>query len=279
MRVRFERDRILPVLKQFYSLAHLRIGVYDTDCREIVGYPDEPCGYCGLIRQTADGIRRCLACDEAALREAGRTKSIQLYTCHAGLREACAPILVRGEAIGYIMIGQLRGETDLKISLERLKNTASALMLDEERMSVLFDEVPCHDDTFILSAAGIIKMCAAFISQEEMVSISRDEAARLAEEFINANYMKRVQLSDMCAALGIGKTALCKAVRAAYGVTAGELLTRRRMSEGERLLRETNKTVSQIAEECGIGDYNYFTKLFRKHYGLSPTHYRRKRSF
>ena len=39
-------------------------------------------------------------------------------------------------------------------------------------------------------------------------------------------------------------------------------------------LTHSNKQVQIIAEECGILDVNYFIKIFKKHYGMTPTQFR-----
>jgi len=39
------------------------------------------------------------------------------------------------------------------------------------------------------------------------------------------------------------------------------------------LMKTTNKSVKEIAFEVGIGDPNYFTKIFKKHYGVTPKNY------
>jgi AraC family transcriptional regulator len=50
-----------------------------------------------------------------------------------------------------------------------------------------------------------------------------------------------------------------------------------RMSLARRLLRETKKSVVDIALEVGYVDPSYFAKLFRRENGLSPSDYRRQR--
>lgn len=52
-------------------------------------------------------------------------------------------------------------------------------------------------------------------------------------------------------------------------------LIRVRIEEGKRLLRTTSLSVSDIAEEVGYEDVLQFSKLFRKHTGVSPTAYRK----
>ena len=53
-----------------------------------------------------------------------------------------------------------------------------------------------------------------------------------------------------------------------------QYVTYKRIEEAKRLLANELTSVSKIAVQVGIGDYNYFCKLFRKNVGLSPGKYR-----
>ena len=62
--------------------------------------------------------------------------------------------------------------------------------------------------------------------------------------------------------------------RTECGCTLTEYVTRERIDRGIYLLQRTEKSVQEIAAECGIQDANYFIKLFKKLTGLTPGRYR-----
>ena len=47
-----------------------------------------------------------------------------------------------------------------------------------------------------------------------------------------------------------------------------------RMEEAVRLLRESGETTYRIAERTGYQDPNYFSYVFKKHFGMSPSKFR-----
>ena len=47
-----------------------------------------------------------------------------------------------------------------------------------------------------------------------------------------------------------------------------------RLSKAAEMLLRSEKTISEIAQECGFTDSNYFSRQFRKNYNLSPREYR-----
>ena len=56
--------------------------------------------------------------------------------------------------------------------------------------------------------------------------------------------------------------------------TLTDYVNRKRMEYAVQALRHSNKQIQMLAEECGILDVNYFIKVFKKHYGMTPTQYR-----
>ena len=48
-----------------------------------------------------------------------------------------------------------------------------------------------------------------------------------------------------------------------------------RLAKAGELLLKTSIPVSEIASDCGFNDSNYFSRQFRKTYGLSPRDYRK----
>ena len=56
--------------------------------------------------------------------------------------------------------------------------------------------------------------------------------------------------------------------------TTTEVITDRIILEAKRMLMDKKFTVNEIATELGFDDYSYFTRLFKKHTGITPTDFR-----
>ena len=50
----------------------------------------------------------------------------------------------------------------------------------------------------------------------------------------------------------------------------------RRLEAARLMLLGTSMTVIQVAENCGISDFNYFARIFKKRYGMPPSALRRR---
>ncbi|MFV8325137.1 AraC family transcriptional regulator [Flavobacterium sp. ZS1P14] len=56
--------------------------------------------------------------------------------------------------------------------------------------------------------------------------------------------------------------------------TTTEVITERIILEAKRMLMDKKMTINEIATELGFDDYSYFTRLFKKHTGMTPTVFR-----
>jgi AraC-like DNA-binding protein len=68
--------------------------------------------------------------------------------------------------------------------------------------------------------------------------------------------------------------AFSRAFHAAVGVTFREHVIRARISEACRMLVEGGHTVTEVAFATGFTDGSYFARVFRRHTGTLPSHYR-----
>lgn len=68
---------------------------------------------------------------------------------------------------------------------------------------------------------------------------------------------------------------LSKRFKEMYHVTVIHFLTQARMEKAANLLKHTELPIQEIAAAAGYADDNYFGKVFRKHYGIAPTQFRK----
>ena len=59
------------------------------------------------------------------------------------------------------------------------------------------------------------------------------------------------------------------------GLSFSEYITARRMQKAKELLKDDSRSIEEIANAVGYHDYFYFTKVFKKTQGISPSKYRK----
>ncbi|WP_243150810.1 helix-turn-helix domain-containing protein [Clostridium caseinilyticum] len=55
------------------------------------------------------------------------------------------------------------------------------------------------------------------------------------------------------------------------GKTTTEYINEVRLKRSIKLLKDGNMNITEISINCGFNDVNYFSRLFKKSYGVSPT--------
>lgn len=106
-----------------------------------------------------------------------------------------------------------------------------------------------------------------------------DRAKRFSEvagvaDFMSRNYKDTLSVSEYAGMCHLSKSRFEHVFKEYTGTTPLGYIFRLRIKAAMNLLETTELRVSQIAEEVGFTDANYFTRVFKKHTGMSPAKYR-----
>ncbi|WP_026236058.1 AraC family transcriptional regulator [Echinicola pacifica] len=130
-------------------------------------------------------------------------------------------------------------------------------------------------------ARGIIQLIYLYLDQayreQGMVSPSHPGGySRHMQEFeklIERNFISEKQVSQYADWLNITPRHLNRVSQSAVGKSPISLITARAMLEAKRMLYYTDKPIGEIATLLGFDDLAYFSRLFKKHCGISPRHF------
>lgn len=94
--------------------------------------------------------------------------------------------------------------------------------------------------------------------------------------YIEEHLTDRIELADIADHVGISRTYASAVFKEELGITISEFILRERMIEAKRMLRDTDMTVSSIADRLSFCSQSYFTKNFTAAEGMTPVEYRRQ---
>lgn len=94
--------------------------------------------------------------------------------------------------------------------------------------------------------------------------------------YLENHHQEDITLETLAEMLYISPTQLSKVFRTITGKSPIKYLIEIRLKHAYELLIHTNLTIREISEEVGYQDPFYFSKLFKKHYGLAPSKTRKK---
>lgn len=85
-------------------------------------------------------------------------------------------------------------------------------------------------------------------------------------------------VSEYASMLNVSANYLNKVVKAATGKSPGKWINEAILLEAKVLLAQNDLSISDVANAVGFEDQSYFTRLFKKHTGTTPSEYRTKKS-
>ena len=97
-----------------------------------------------------------------------------------------------------------------------------------------------------------------------------------AVQYINNNYNKNINLTDVANAIHISKNYLCDIFKKEMNITFIDYVTNLRIEKAKYLLSHTDKKMYEISEEVGYNDYAYFSQIFKRHTGTTLSAYRKQ---
>ncbi|WP_019637050.1 AraC family transcriptional regulator [Paenibacillus fonticola] len=94
--------------------------------------------------------------------------------------------------------------------------------------------------------------------------------------YIDTHYAEPITVSMAASMMNLNPYHFCKIFKKTTGSTLIEYVNFIRINEAGRQLRESDLTVTEIAEQIGCGNPNYFTKLFKQYKGMPPSQWRKE---
>ena len=227
-------------------------------------------GYCRLIQEKIFGLERCLERDRLELANCAAQGKLRCYLCHAGLREAIAPVTVNGAVAGFVMLGQFRVADVIPLAvLEKVPSQHYEALWRE------FLKLPKIADDELENLLGLFQMLVDYITARELVALSGDRIFERLDRYLEKHLTEPVTIAAAARAAGQSVSSLSHKLRARYGASFKTILIEKRLRRAGTLLREHPElSIAEIAAQTGFSDRFYFSRIFRKYRGCPPSAYR-----
>lgn len=104
----------------------------------------------------------------------------------------------------------------------------------------------------------------------------KQEIAIMFKQLVHKNFKKHKEIGFYADKLAVSSNYLNRCVVAVFKKSAKELILETLIMHGQLLLFESSKSISDICYELDFSDPSYFSRIFKKIVGMSPTDYRQR---
>lgn len=97
-----------------------------------------------------------------------------------------------------------------------------------------------------------------------------------AASYIENHFNESISVAKLAELSHYSERHFMRIFKSAYNCPPIEYIINLRINRACAMLKEPSATISETAEKCGFDDVNYFSRLFKKRVGISPSEYRKK---
>lgn len=275
MNTLFDEKRLRKLIANLDTLTGVPANILDVTGRDIQLFSGHP-PFCRAINADPEGHRRCVDCDAWKVRSYRGDGGFQYYRCHLGICEALIPLYSRQSPLAWLVFGCYLDDSPIEEQWETTRALLDWWPGDPEELRPAFCQFRQYTAPEVRAYAETLEALAGYIQLEGMILAAEQSDTQRLERYIDEHYMEKLSLAGLSRQLHIGRTKLCAlAKELSGGHTLSWLIAQRRIEAAKRLLLQSNLPVSAVADQVGISDYNYFSKVFRSITGMTPSRYRK----
>jgi len=271
----FDLVKLRDLCKDLYRVTGLRITVFDDNYDELLSYPEPLPEFCAQIRTCHEGVHRCKCSDQQGCSIADQQGGVHIYTCHAGLTEVIASMKLGKINVGYLCFGHISPTKNKEEAWEIVEDRIKDLPLDMNKVKRAFVPSEYKDRAYLESAANVMDAVASYVCVTHLATLKKDDMPYQIDTYINNNLDGNLDSDSLCSHFGMSRAKLYQISMANFGMGITEYIRSLRVKKAQDLLIDSNDSISTVAEKVGIHDYNYFTKVFKREIGMTPSQYRK----
>lgn len=276
MQLLLYNKEFIELLENFYTLTGIRVVLFDESYTELVSYPSDKTTFCNTMKKIPSFCEKCAISDKNSFEKAKTTRKLTVFTCHAGLTEATVPVMKNDKIIGYLMFGQITNEKNKDVFFQQMKDICSYYETTDN-IDELIKKIKYRNKKQIQAASKILEACTSYIQYKEMVYLSKKHLMDSIEEYIDKHISEDVSVDDLCKEFKLSRRSLYAHTKQYINGGIATFIRQKKLNYAKHLLSTTDMKISDIADASGFSDYNYFLRLFKNKFDISPKQFSKNR--
>jgi len=193
--------------------------------------------------------------------------------------------IIREQHVDLVLLDLQMPKMDGFSVLERMREdersrdipviVVTGIVLTEADMDRLNEGVAVILQKGLFSMEETVDHIESTLNEKQKLSHETQYLIRQAMAYIHEHYFEPISRADIAEHINISKDYLTYCFRQELKTTPIRYIQRYRVNLAKSLLKDTEKSITEIALSVGFSDSGYFSRIFRREIGLSPDQYRR----
>jgi len=173
--------RLQEVVDKFAKATSVAAVVTDIDGVPITE-PSNFTTFCKLVRSTSEGMKGCYKSDQQGGKAACEQRNLSLYSCHCGIIDMAAPLILEGVYWGAVLCGQVLLEEPSGEKIRQIRTLARILGVDENEMEHAFRQIEVVSESKIRAAGELLQIVANYIVEMSVSKLVHQKLTQQLEE-------------------------------------------------------------------------------------------------
>lgn len=120
-------------------------------------------------------------------------------------------------------------------------------------------------------------LCKLAMNSNTLITVSK--TAKLTKKYIDDNIYTNISIEDIADNLRLSKAHIIRDFTKNYGISPYNYIIEQKIALAKKMLVLHNMNITEISNQLGFEDTNYFSKFFKKKTGISPSQYRKSKIY
>ena len=184
------------------------------------------------------------------------------------------PELLNGSTIFETILPKIFRENDAPVFLagnEQTERIFSAFFNQPEELKLPYQKIKTMELLLYLGKTELISSQRLFEYKTEQIRVVRE-----IHDQLTRHMEQRITIEELSKKYLINPTTLKTAFKSIYGTSIAAHIKKHRMEHAAKLLKETDKSIAEIARAVGYDSQSKFTVAFKTYFEVLPKEYRKK---
>lgn len=233
--------------------------------------------FCSTAKATKKGYFLCTRSKALACQKAIQNKEFFYGTCPYGVFELVYPIVAENKVVCILFIGNQT--ENLNQTKEKAKSACKRTQVDFAALSPHFKNLEPADKAFVRTAAELIESYIQLTLKCSPPVLKGEQKYHWAianiKEYADAHFNQQITLKELSKLYFLNEKYAGRLFQNQVGLSFHRYLAQKRLSHAGNLLKNSEKSILNIALESGFNSISYFNRLFYQEFHVTPGAYRK----